>query len=60
MTNADPDDGQTPEDKRHDQLTTAPKSTDADARPRIETTTSGSRIRIDIRDDANARPGAPD
>lgn len=57
---AEPDDERTPDENRRDQLTTAPKSTDADARPRIETTKSGSRTRIDLRDDANARPGKPD
>ena len=47
--------------KREDQLTTAPKSTEEDARPRIEVTeTDAGRTRIDIRDDANARPGRPD
>jgi hypothetical protein len=46
---------------REDQLTTAPKSTEADAKPRIELTeTEPGLTRIDIRDDANARPGKPD
>lgn len=47
-------------ENRHDQLTTAPKSTEEDAKPRIETTETGSVTRIDLRDDANARPGKPD
>ena len=46
------------EEKRHDQLTTAPKSTDADAEPRIEVSKHDGATRIDIRDDAAFRPGA--
>lgn len=48
-------------EKRADQLTSAPKSTPEDARPRIDVTetTDGTR-RIDIRDDADARPGKGD
>jgi hypothetical protein len=44
--------------KRHDQLTTAPKATEADAAPRIDVTeqTDGTK-RIDWRDDAEIRPG---
>ncbi|MFF1572270.1 hypothetical protein ACFVWR_05940 [Leifsonia sp. NPDC058292] len=46
---------------REDQLTTAPKSTEDDAKPRIDVSDAGSgRKRLDIRDDANARPGKPD
>ncbi|MFF1878402.1 multidrug transporter [Leifsonia sp. NPDC058230] len=49
------------DEKREDQLTTAPKSTEADAKPRIEVSeTDAGTKRIDIRDDANARPGGPD
>jgi len=57
----DPADDLTVDEKREDQLTTAPKSTEADAKPRItvEETEPGV-ARIDIRDDANARPGKPD
>ncbi|NQX29037.1 multidrug transporter [Microbacteriaceae bacterium VKM Ac-2854] len=46
------------DDNRHDQLTSAPKSTEADAKPRIDTTrVDAETVRIDIRDDASARPG---
>lgn len=46
-------------EKRHDQLTSAPNSTEADAAPRIDvSTTAEGRTRIDIRDDAEFRPGA--
>ena len=52
------------DEKRHDQLTTAPKSTDADAAPRIDVTEKPDGVtRIDVRDDAAFRPGkgnAPD
>lgn len=46
------------EEKRHDQLTRAPKSTEEDAAPRIETSegTDGA-TRIDIADTAAVRPG---
>jgi hypothetical protein len=60
------DDRSHDEDQEHtanrvDQLTTAPKSTEADAKPRIEVSETEPGItRIDIRDDANARPGKPD
>jgi hypothetical protein len=44
---------------REDQLTTAPKATDDDAAPRIDvTTTDDGNTRIDIRDDAEVRPGS--
>ncbi|WP_157412038.1 MULTISPECIES: multidrug transporter [unclassified Agreia] len=46
------------DEKRHDQLTTAPKSTEADAEPRIEVSKHDGATRIDIRDDAAFRPGA--
>jgi hypothetical protein len=65
-TTIGPDDRSHDEDHEHtaereDQLTTAPKSTEADAKPRIEVTeTEPGLTRIDIRDDANARPGKPD
>jgi hypothetical protein len=46
------------EEKRHDQLITAPKSTERDAAPRIEITEdSDGPTRIDVRDDAIVRPG---
>ncbi|NQX12361.1 multidrug transporter [Microbacteriaceae bacterium VKM Ac-2855] len=48
-------------DKRADQLTSAPQSTPEDARARIDVTeTENGTRRIDIRDDANARPGKGD
>ncbi len=51
-------DEMTNEEKRHDQLTSAPKSTEADAAPRIEVTkTDEHTTRIDIRPDAAVRPG---
>ncbi|TAJ47831.1 MAG: hypothetical protein EPO52_06390 [Herbiconiux sp.] len=46
------------EEKRRDQLTAAPKSTDDDARPRIDVSeTAEGAVRIDIRDDSPVRPG---
>ena len=46
------------EEKRHDQLTTAPDATEEDAAPRIDVTDEGDGIkRIDWRDDAEVRPG---
>ncbi|GAA2228533.1 multidrug transporter [Herbiconiux moechotypicola] len=46
------------ESKRHDQLTAAPKSTEDDAEPRIDvTSTDHGTTRIDVRDDAEVRPG---
>lgn len=45
-------------EKRHDQLTSAPDATEADAAPRIDvSTTADGTTRIDIRDDAEVRPG---
>jgi hypothetical protein len=45
--------------KRHDQLTTAPKSTESDAEPRIDVVDrgAGAAKRIEVRDDAEVRPG---
>jgi len=51
--------GMTDEEKRHDQLTAAPDATDADAAPRIDVTKRGDVTRIDIREDADVRPGNP-
>lgn len=48
------------EEKRRDQLTTAPKSTDADAEPRIDVSKHDGATRIDVRADAAFRPGAAD
>lgn len=51
----------TKDDARHDQLTTAPAATEADAAPRIDVDTSEPGVRrIEIRDDAAVRPGAED
>jgi hypothetical protein len=48
------------DEKRHDQLTTAPKATEADAAPRIVTDkTENGTTRIDIADTAAVRPGKP-
>ncbi|SEA93902.1 multidrug transporter [Leifsonia sp. 21MFCrub1.1] len=46
-------------DERADQLTTAPKADESDADPRIEVSEGAEgRRRIDVRDDAEVRPGA--
>lgn len=51
----------TDEEKRHDQLTAAPKSTEEDAAPRIDVTRRDEKTkRIDVRDDAEVRPGRSD
>ncbi|MFT4212171.1 MAG: multidrug transporter [Microbacterium sp.] len=52
----------TPErdEQRRDQLTTAPKATDADARPRVEVSEHGGITRVDIAADAEVRPGKAD
>lgn len=48
------------EENRHDQLTSAPESTEADAAPRIEVSEGeNGATRIDIRDDAEVRPSDP-
>ena len=47
-------------EKRHDELTRAPKSTEADAAPRIDVEkTDDDTTRIDIADTASVRPGRP-
>jgi hypothetical protein len=48
------------DDKRHDQLTSAPDSTEHDAEPRIDVSKHDGVTRIDIRDDAQFRPGSSD
>lgn len=53
-------DAMSDDEKRHDQLTTAPKATEADAAPRIETSDHDGVTRIDIADTAAVRPGRPD
>ncbi|GAB3618513.1 hypothetical protein GCM10027416_30700 [Okibacterium endophyticum] len=46
------------DEKRHDQLTTAPKSDDRDAAPRIDVSEPDEGVtRVDVRDDAPIRPG---
>lgn len=49
----------TDEQKRHDQLTTAPEATEEDAKPRIHVSEHDGVTRIDIADDAAVRPGDP-
>lgn len=60
MTGSDSteDTGMTDEQKRHDQLTRAPKSVESDAAPRITTSRYKGRTRIDVADTAAVRPGA--
>ena len=51
----------TDDEKRHDQLTRASKSSEEDAAPRIVTTEgSDGATRIDVADTAVVRPGNPD
>jgi len=45
------------EENRHDQLTSAPKATEADAAPRFDVSEHDGITRIDVRDDAAVRPG---
>jgi len=48
----------TDEQKRHDELTRAPKSDESDAAPRITTTEKADGVtRIDIAESAAVRPG---
>ena len=52
------DDERSLDEKRHDQLTSAPKSTEADAAPRITTTEVDEHTtRIDVAETAAVRPG---
>ena len=51
------DDEMTSAEKRHDQLTSAPDATEADAAPRIEVTKHDGNTRIDIAPEAPVRPG---
>lgn len=44
-------------ENRHDQLTSAPDASEADAAPRIEVTENDGTTRIDIAPDAPVRPG---
>lgn len=51
-------DDKTFDEKRHDQLTSAPKAGEDDAAPRVDVTETADGItRIDWRDDADVRPG---
>ncbi|SIT66836.1 hypothetical protein [Microbacterium sp. RU33B] len=50
----------TDEEKRRDQLLAAPNATEEDAAPRIDVTTRDGVTRIDIREDAQVRPGDPE
>lgn len=52
-------DDMTHEEKRHDQLTSAPDATEEDARPRIVVSEHDGVKRIDIAEDADVRPGDP-
>ncbi|MFC7941936.1 multidrug transporter [Microbacterium oxydans] len=51
------DDEMTSAEKRHDQLTSAPDATEADAAPRVEVTEHDGNTRIDIAPEAPVRPG---
>ena len=51
--------GMTDDEKRRDQLTSAPGAVESDAAPRIDVTKRDGVTRIDIRDDADVRPGDP-
>ncbi|MGV8886013.1 MAG: multidrug transporter [Microbacteriaceae bacterium] len=53
-------DDMTEDEKRHDQLTTAPKASEEDAAPRIEVTKHDGVTRIDVAEAAVVRPGNPD
>jgi hypothetical protein len=52
--------GMTDEEKRRDQLLSAPDAVESDADPRIDVTHRDGVTRIDIRDDAAVRPGNPE
>ena len=52
-------DEMTPEEKRRDQLLSAPDAVESDADPRIEVTEHDGVTRIDIAPDAEVRPGNP-
>ena len=47
------------DEKRHDQLTRAPKSSEEDAAPRIVTSEHDGVTRIDVAETAVVRPGNP-
>ncbi|MET0954423.1 multidrug transporter [Cryobacterium arcticum] len=49
------------DEKRHDQLTTAPKADEGDAAPRITIEEEADGVkRIDVADTAAVRPGKPE
>ena len=49
------------DEKRHDQLTTAPKASEADAAPRVTVDEKPDGVkRIDVADTAAVRPGNPE
>jgi hypothetical protein len=52
--------GMTDDEKRRDQLLSAPDAREEDAAPRIEVTEHDGVTRIDMRDDAPVRPGGTD
>ena len=59
MTEKDPAD-KSFDEKRHDQLTTAPKADEGDAAPRVTVDEKADGpTRIDIADTAAVRPGKP-
>ena len=60
MTDAMTPASMSPAEKRHDQLTTAPKASEADAAPRITTSEHDGVTRIDVADTAAVRPGNPE
>lgn len=51
--------GMTHEEKRRDQLLSAPDAVEEDAAPRIDVSHHDGVTRIDIREDAPVRPGNP-
>ena len=51
------DDSMSDDEKRHDQLTTAPKAVETDAAPRIKVSDHDGVTRIDIAETAAVRPG---
>jgi hypothetical protein len=49
------------DENRHDQLTTAPKASEADAAPRVTVDEKPDGVkRIDVADTAAVRPGNPE
>jgi len=52
-------DEMTPDEKRRDQLLSAPGAVESDAAPRIEVSRHDGITRIDIAPDAEVRPGNP-